>query len=128
MVVSKSGDGLTVEVGNGVMIWEFLDGMELSAFCDEAYLVYEELLKAHDVDATVPTSRWMIHSMPIHSRSGSSQRKRRIEQGGVGGQLSPTVSSRSRWAGRSTVANRKRSPLKTEPRRLNGLKLHRSIQ
>ena len=53
MVVSKSGDGWTVEVENGVMIWEFLDGMELSAFRDEAYPVYEELLEAHDVDAMV---------------------------------------------------------------------------
>ena len=53
MVVSKSGDGWTVEVENGVMIWEFLDGMELSAFRDAAYPVYEELLEAHDVDAMV---------------------------------------------------------------------------
>lgn len=53
MVVSESGDGWTVEVKNSVMLWEFLDGMELSAFRDEAYPVYEELLRSHDVDAMV---------------------------------------------------------------------------
>ena len=53
MAVSKSGNGWTVEVNNGVMIWEFLGGMELSAFRDEAYEAYEELLDSHTIDAMV---------------------------------------------------------------------------
>jgi len=53
MSVSESGDGWTVEIEDGIMVWEFLDGMELSAFRTEAYQVYEELLDSHDVDAMV---------------------------------------------------------------------------
>lgn len=53
MTVSKQGDGWTVEVDDGVMIWEFLPGMELEAFRSEAYPVYEDLLRSHDIDAMV---------------------------------------------------------------------------
>ncbi|MEF8822267.1 MAG: hypothetical protein V5A52_08310 [Halovenus sp.] len=50
---SRTGDGWTVEVDDGVMIWEFLPGMELSAFAEEAYPVYEELLERYDVGGQV---------------------------------------------------------------------------
>ena len=53
MVTTRSGDGWTVEIENGVMIWEFLAGMELSAFREEAYPVYEELLRSYDVSGLV---------------------------------------------------------------------------
>jgi hypothetical protein len=53
MTVSKSGDRWTVEVDNGVMIWEFLPGMELSAFQDDAYSTFENLLSRHDIEAMV---------------------------------------------------------------------------
>lgn len=53
MVVSKSGDRWTVEIEDSVMIWEFLEGMELSAFRDEAYGTYEDLLESHDIDGMV---------------------------------------------------------------------------
>jgi hypothetical protein len=52
MATTRSGDGWTVEVDDGVMVWEFLPGMELSAFGDEAYETFEELL-----------GRERIHSM-----------------------------------------------------------------
>jgi len=53
MVAQERGDGWTVEIDDGVMIWEFLPGMELSAFRDEAYPVYEDLLEKYDVDGMV---------------------------------------------------------------------------
>ncbi|MFB6296941.1 MAG: hypothetical protein ABEH56_00310 [Salinirussus sp.] len=53
MSVSKRGDGWTVELDDGVMIWEFLPGMELSAFRAEAYPVFEELLVDYDIDGMV---------------------------------------------------------------------------
>ncbi|MFC7059482.1 hypothetical protein [Halovenus salina] len=53
MVVTESGDGWTVELEDGVMVWEFLPGMELSAFKKDAYPVFEELLESHDLDAMV---------------------------------------------------------------------------
>jgi len=53
MSVSKRGDGWTVAVDDGVMAWEFLPGMELQAFREEAYPVYEDLLETHDVDGMV---------------------------------------------------------------------------
>ncbi|RXK51151.1 hypothetical protein [Halorientalis pallida] len=49
MATQDRGDGWTVEVDDGVMIWEFLPGMELSAFREEAYPVFENLLERHDV-------------------------------------------------------------------------------
>ena len=53
MSVTESGDGWTVELDDCVLIWEFLDGMELSAFQTEAYEVYEEFLGSYDIDAMV---------------------------------------------------------------------------
>jgi len=53
MSSSESGDRWTVEVTDGVMIWEFLEGMELDAFETEAFPVYERLLSEHDADGMV---------------------------------------------------------------------------
>lgn len=53
MSVSKSGERWTVEVYNGVMIWEFLPGMGLRAFRENAYPVFEELLHRHAIEAMV---------------------------------------------------------------------------
>lgn len=53
MTVTRSGDGWTVELDDGVMVWEFLPGMELSAFKKDAYPVFEELLESHDITAMV---------------------------------------------------------------------------
>lgn len=44
-MVTNSGDGWTVEVDESVMIWEFLPGMELAAFQQEAYSTFEDLLE-----------------------------------------------------------------------------------
>lgn len=40
----ERGDGWTVEVQGTIMVWEFQEGMELSAFREEAYPVYEDLV------------------------------------------------------------------------------------
>jgi hypothetical protein len=53
MPESHSGDGWTVEVDNGVMVWEFLPGVELSAFREDAYPIYEDLLTSHDIAGMV---------------------------------------------------------------------------
>ena len=53
MVYKESGDGWTVEIDGNIMVWEFLPGMELSAFAEEAYPVYEDLLSEYDVDGMV---------------------------------------------------------------------------
>jgi hypothetical protein len=53
MTVSQRGNGWTVEVDDGVIVWEFLQGMELSAFQEEAYPVYEDLLSSHDINGMV---------------------------------------------------------------------------
>lgn len=53
MNVSERGDGWTVTIDDGVMVWEFLPGMELQSFKTEAYPVYEELLAEHDVTGLV---------------------------------------------------------------------------
>jgi hypothetical protein len=53
MAISHSGDGWTVELDDGVMVWEFLPGMELGSFRDEAYPIYDDLLTDHDVDGMV---------------------------------------------------------------------------
>jgi hypothetical protein len=50
---SHGGDGWTVELDDNVMIWEFLPGMELSAFREDAYPIYEDLLTSYDVDGLV---------------------------------------------------------------------------
>lgn len=53
MSVSKSGDGWTVEVDGTVMIWEFLPGMELESFKQNAYPVFEKLLDTHEIAGMV---------------------------------------------------------------------------
>jgi hypothetical protein len=53
MATQKRGDGWTVEVDDQVMIWEFHPGMELSAFREDAYPVYEGLLERHDLAGLV---------------------------------------------------------------------------
>lgn len=53
MSFSEYGNGWTVEVDGSVMIWEFLPGMDLSAFQEEAYPVYEDMLEAHNVTGMV---------------------------------------------------------------------------
>jgi hypothetical protein len=57
MSLSERGDGWTVEIDDGVMVWEFLPGMEVPAFEEEAYPVYEDLLSAHDVGGLVTVVR-----------------------------------------------------------------------
>jgi hypothetical protein len=53
MSETRTGDGWTVEVDGNLMIWEFLPGMELSTFAEDAYPVFEELLDAHDIEGMV---------------------------------------------------------------------------
>jgi hypothetical protein len=53
----ESGDGWTVEVQDTIMIWEFLPGMELSAFKEEAYPVYEDFLADDEFDGMVTDVR-----------------------------------------------------------------------
>ncbi|WP_128225755.1 hypothetical protein [Halobacteriaceae bacterium SHR40] len=53
MSVARSGEGWTVEIHDGVMIWEFLPGMELEAFRDDAYPVFEDLLDSHRIEGMV---------------------------------------------------------------------------
>ena len=53
MSVSHRGDGWTVTMDDGVMVWEFLPGMELQSFKTDAYPVYEKLLDEHAVTGLV---------------------------------------------------------------------------
>jgi hypothetical protein len=53
MATERTGDGWTVAVDDGVMIWEFLPRMELSTFGEEAYDTYEELLGREGVSGMV---------------------------------------------------------------------------
>jgi hypothetical protein len=53
MATERAGDGWTVEVDEGVMVWEFLPGMELSTFGEEAYGTFRELLDRETVSAMV---------------------------------------------------------------------------
>jgi hypothetical protein len=53
MAHKQTGDGWTVEARDTIMIWEFLPGMELSAFREDAYPVFEELLSEDDFDGMV---------------------------------------------------------------------------
>jgi len=53
MGTHDSGDGWTVEVDDGVMVWEFLPGMELETFGREAYETYERLLDRDDIHSVV---------------------------------------------------------------------------
>lgn len=53
MAEIRSGAGWTVEVDDGVMIWEFRPGMNLAAFKEEAYPVYEDLLQDREFDGMI---------------------------------------------------------------------------
>lgn len=53
MAATERGDGWTVEIDDSVMVWEFLPGMELSAFIEDAYPVFEDLLATYDVTGMV---------------------------------------------------------------------------
>jgi hypothetical protein len=53
MSLQHGGDNWTVEVDDGVMVWEFLPGMDLEAFGTEAYDTYEELLDSNDIEGMV---------------------------------------------------------------------------
>jgi len=53
MTLQKTGENWTVEVDGNVMVWEFLPGMELDAFGNEAYETFEELLDRNTVTAMV---------------------------------------------------------------------------
>lgn len=57
MAQKQTGAGWTVETRNNIMVWEFLPGMELSAFKQEAYPVYEELVTENDFDGMVTDVR-----------------------------------------------------------------------
>jgi hypothetical protein len=49
----ESADGWTAEFDNGVIVFEFLPGMELDSFGADAYPVYEEYLTDYDADGLV---------------------------------------------------------------------------
>jgi hypothetical protein len=53
MATQESGDGWTVEVKNGLMVWEFLPGMKLSEFGQDAYDTFDELLRTNRINAMV---------------------------------------------------------------------------
>lgn len=53
MSITKRGNGWTVEIDDGVMVWQFLSNMELDAFEREAYPVYDRLLDSYNIDGMV---------------------------------------------------------------------------
>jgi hypothetical protein len=53
----QAGEKWTVELNDKVLIWEFLSGMELSSFREEAFPVYQQFLSEHDVEAMVTDVR-----------------------------------------------------------------------
>ena len=53
MSVTERGDSWAVEVTDGVMIWEFLDGMDLESFREEAFPVFERIVTTRDVTGMV---------------------------------------------------------------------------
>lgn len=53
MSVTEQGNGWTVEVNDGVMVWEFLDGMDLESFKTDAFPVFERIVTTHDVAGMV---------------------------------------------------------------------------
>jgi hypothetical protein len=50
---TERGDGWTVAVTDGVMIWEFLDGMDLGSFSEDAFPVFERIVTNRDVTGMV---------------------------------------------------------------------------
>lgn len=104
----QTGDGWTVEVQGNIMIWEFLPGMELSAFKEEAYPVYEELLADHAFDGMVTDVRiddpFTSEVFDVWEKSAL-----RAEQAVSNGGLSwPRESQRFHLVGRSILADWKR--------------------
>ncbi|WP_181685306.1 hypothetical protein [Halorhabdus salina] len=53
MTQEHRGDGWTATVEDGAIIFEFLPGMELEAFGEEAYETYERFLDRGDVESLV---------------------------------------------------------------------------
>jgi hypothetical protein len=53
MAPNESGERWTATVDDGVILFEFLPGMDLSTFGSEAYDVYERFLTRYDVDGLV---------------------------------------------------------------------------
>ena len=53
MAVTERGDRWTVEVTDGVMIWEFLEGMDLDSFRENAFPVFERIVTTRDVSGMV---------------------------------------------------------------------------
>lgn len=53
MAPSESGDRWTATVEDGVIVFEFLPGMELESFGEEAYPVYERFLTEYETDGLV---------------------------------------------------------------------------
>jgi hypothetical protein len=53
MSVTEQGDGWTVEVTDGVMIWEFLEGMDLDSFREDAFPVFERIVTSREVTGMV---------------------------------------------------------------------------
>ena len=53
MTESRTGEGWKVKTENNVIIWDFEQGMELSAFKEEAYPLYEKLIDEKNLKAMV---------------------------------------------------------------------------
>lgn len=53
MTESHTGEGWKVKTENNVIIWDFEQGMELSAFKEEAYPLYEKLIEEKNLKAMV---------------------------------------------------------------------------
>jgi hypothetical protein len=82
MAESHSGDGWTVELDDGVMVWEFLPGMELAAFREDAYPVFEDLLADNDVEGLVTVVK-LADAFTSDVFEVWEQSAQRAEQGGI---------------------------------------------
>ena len=84
---TQTGDGWTVELDDGVMVWEFLPGMELSAFRTDAYPVYEDLLRSNDVDGLVTVVKlddaFTSEVFDVWEKSAQRAEKAGVERWGV---------------------------------------------
>jgi hypothetical protein len=82
MSESHTGEGWTVEVDDNVMIWEFLPGMELSSFREEAYPVFEDVLERSTIDGMVTVVQL---DDPFNAEAFETWEKsaRRAEQAGI---------------------------------------------
>lgn len=86
------------------MIWEFLPGMELSAFEAEAYPVYEDLISKHNFDGMVTDVQLEDPFTPEAFEVWEKSAQRADQAGLNDGQSSPTASKRSRWVAKSIPA------------------------